>query len=35
VLRIRGQERAVPDVDVREIVGRPEPIPGQWEEDER
>lgn len=25
VLRIRGQERAVPDLDVREIVGRPEP----------
>lgn len=25
VLRIRGQERGVPDVDVREIVGRPEP----------
>jgi NADH-quinone oxidoreductase subunit J len=28
VLRIRGQERPVPDVDVREIVGRPEPPPG-------
>lgn len=28
VLRIRGQERAVPDVDVREIVGRPEPVAG-------
>jgi NADH-quinone oxidoreductase subunit J len=25
VLRIRGQERGVPDTDVREIVGRPEP----------
>ncbi len=26
VLRIRGQERAVPDADVREIVGRPDAI---------